>query len=85
MPADRTREDTIEQRDLEAFLDDPAQHQQVKQSWRPYLEATLGFRNHWYPALFSHELQEDEPKGVKLLGERILLRRVDGRDRFPRR
>ena len=67
-----------QQREIEAFLDDPTGHQQLKQSWRPYLEATLGFCNHWYPALFSRDLVGDEPKPVKLLGERILLRRVDG-------
>lgn len=78
MPAGQSPMNTVEQQELVAFLDDPAHHQQVKQSWHPYLEATLGFRNHWYPALFSYELQGDEAKAVKLLGERILLRRVDG-------
>lgn len=68
-----------QQREVEAFLDDPARHQQLKQSWRPYVEATLGFCNHWYPALFSRDLVGDEPKSVKLLGERILLRRIDER------
>jgi carbazole 1,9a-dioxygenase len=43
-----------------------------------YLEASLGFRNHWYPALFSTELAEGEARGVELLGERIFLKRVDG-------
>ena len=33
-----------EQREVEAFLADPANHQQVKQSWRPYVQAKLGFR-----------------------------------------
>src|SRR5713226_8868239 len=79
MPADSTSAEKAEHRELEAFLDDPATHQQVKQSWRPYLEAKLGFRNHWYPVLFSHDLDGDEPKPVKLLGEKIILRRVDGR------
>ena len=68
-----------EQREVEAFLADPANHQQVKQSWRPYVQAKLGFRNYWYPALFSHDLASDEPKPVKMLGERILLRRIDGK------
>lgn len=79
MPTDPSAEVTTEQRELEAFLDDPASHQQVKQSWLPYLEAHLGFRNHWYPVLFDHDLKGDEPYAVKLLGERLLLRRVDGR------
>src|SRR5262245_15573846 len=78
MSAESTSLEKVERRELEAFLDDPANHQQVKHSWRPYLEAKLGFRNHWYPALFSHDLEGDVPKPVKLLGERILVRRVDG-------
>lgn len=67
-----------EHREVKAFLDEPAKHQRVKEGWRPYLEAKLGFRNHWYPALFAYELNGDEPKAVKLLGEFIILRRVDG-------
>jgi carbazole 1,9a-dioxygenase terminal dioxygenase component len=80
MPSDTTAtEAKAESREIEAFLDDPAGHQQVRQSWRPYLEAKLGFRNHWYPVLFSHDLTGDEAKPVKVLGERILMRRVNGR------
>ena len=32
--------------------------------WQVYLEASLGFRNHWYPALFSVELPEGEIEGL---------------------
>ena len=57
--------------------------------WQGYLDAGLGFRNHWYPAFFSHELKEaDASKGngepvehfrcEVILGERILFRRIDG-------
>lgn len=46
-------------------------------AWRAYYEAELGFRNHWYPILFSHELDRGGFQGVRLLGERILLGRVD--------
>ena len=46
--------------------------------WRPYVEAKLGFRNHWYPALFSSELEEGKPVEATLLGESILINRVDG-------
>jgi len=28
----------------------------VRKPWQPYLEASLGFRNHWYPAFFSKQL-----------------------------
>ncbi|HXG21978.1 MAG TPA: hypothetical protein VNN62_23230 [Methylomirabilota bacterium] len=63
-----------EPRELEAFLDDPKTHQYVKHSWRPYLEAKPGFRNHWRPALCSRDLTGDAPRPVTLLGEHILLR-----------
>lgn len=45
---------------------------------RDYVAAKYGFRNHWYPALFCHELAEGEPRAVQLLGEKILLNRVEG-------
>jgi carbazole 1,9a-dioxygenase terminal dioxygenase component len=47
--------------------------------WRPYFEADLGFRNHWYPAFFSRQLAECECRGQEMLGERILFKRIDGR------
>lgn len=43
-----------------------------------YVEAKLGFRNHWYPTLFSDELAEGEFKSHEILGDRLLLTRVDG-------
>lgn len=43
-----------------------------------YIEAKLGFRNHWYPTLFSDELKEGEFKAHPLLGDKLLLARVDG-------
>lgn len=46
--------------------------------WQPYLDAVLGFRNHWYPAYFGAELAEGAVVGVRLLGEPILLKRVAG-------
>jgi carbazole 1,9a-dioxygenase len=63
--------------------------EQRKKPWHEYVEAELGFRNHWYPAFFSHELGEadvspesGEPvtqqRTVTLLGERIFFRRIDG-------
>lgn len=51
----------------------------VRKLWAPYVQAKLGFRNYWYPALSSDELSGDEARGVRLLGEDILLRRVNGR------
>ena len=46
---------------------------------REYVAAKYGFRNHWYPARLSCELQEAEPLPVTLLGENILLQRIDGK------
>jgi len=42
--------------------------------WAPYLEAACGFKNHWYPALFSHELKDNYVKGVLIAGHEIALR-----------
>jgi len=46
---------------------------------REYVAAKYGFRNHWYPALFSDEIGEGEVKPVQLLGEALVLRRIDGK------
>ena len=61
-----------------APLVDPEVVSQIK-GWRGYVEAKLGFRNHWYLALFGNELRECEPVALKLLGENLLLNRVDGK------
>lgn len=45
---------------------------------RDYVAAKYGFRNHWYPALFSDDVAEGEPQALTLLGEHILLQRIDG-------
>src|ERR1700756_1195920 len=47
--------------------------------WAPYLEAVSGFKNHWYPALFSHELKDNDVKGVLIAGHEIALRRAKGK------
>jgi carbazole 1,9a-dioxygenase terminal dioxygenase component len=44
--------------------------------WQRYLDAALGLRNYWYPALFSHELQEGEARPATLLGERLFFKRT---------
>lgn len=62
---------------MQAMPVDPAILDKVR-GWRTYVEAKLGFRNHWYPALFAHEVQEGVPREVTLLGESILLNRIDG-------
>jgi carbazole 1,9a-dioxygenase terminal dioxygenase component len=45
---------------------------------RDYVAAKYGFRNHWYPALFSSELEEGQPRPLTLLGEHILVQRIEG-------
>jgi len=50
-----------------------------RRPWRAYFEASLGFRNHWYPAFFSRQLAEGECRGQMMLGERILFKRIDGK------
>ena len=52
-----------------------------KRPWRPYLEAALGFRNHWYPACFSPEVADGGFLAVALLGEPVLLKRIAGQVR----
>jgi phenylpropionate dioxygenase-like ring-hydroxylating dioxygenase large terminal subunit len=47
--------------------------------WAPYLEASCGFKNHWYRALFSHELKDNDVKGVLIAGHEIALRRAKGK------
>ena len=46
--------------------------------WRGYVQAKLGFRNHWYPIFFSSEVKEGKPVSTKLLGENVLINRIDG-------
>lgn len=36
----------------------PAQGATAAKSYQPYVDAKWGLKNHWYPALFSHELEE---------------------------
>lgn len=47
--------------------------------YAPYLEAAWGFKNHWYPALFSDELPEGSLRGVMIAGHEIALRRAKGK------
>ena len=43
-----------------------------------YEDAILGFRNHWYPGFRSDEVSEGEFKTLVLLGENLLVKRIDG-------
>ncbi|HIL78510.1 MAG TPA: carbazole dioxygenase [Methylococcales bacterium] len=46
--------------------------------WGNYIQAKLGFRNHWYPVGFSEELEENNPMPIQLGGEKLLINRIDG-------
>ncbi len=50
----------------------------LREKWAPYREAVLGFKNYWYPVCFGRDVVGEKPKLVKLCGEDIILRRVDG-------
>ena len=51
----------------------------ASRQYAPYVEADWGFKNTWYPALFSHELDENRVKGVTMAGHDIVLRRSRGK------
>src|SRR5262249_46266391 len=58
-------------------------------AWPRYQAAAVGFRNYWYPVMFSSQLG-DKPRSITLLGEKICLVRHNGRayalhDRCPHR
>lgn len=58
---------------------DEVERAQAAKPWQPYLEAALGFRNHWYPTLFSYEVPEGGTNALEVLGEPIIFKRIDGR------
>jgi phenylpropionate dioxygenase-like ring-hydroxylating dioxygenase large terminal subunit len=51
----------------------------LQSQYQPYKDAAWGFINHWYPALFSHELTEDSVEGIQICGIPIVLRRSGGK------
>ena len=56
-----------------------ANDESTQKAYQPYIDAEWGFLNHWYPALFSDELPEDEVEGVQICGIQIVLRRANGK------
>ena len=50
----------------------------ASRQYAPYVEAQWGFKNTWYPALFSHELGDNAVRGVTMAGHDIALRRARG-------
>lgn len=51
----------------------------AEKPWQKWLEAELGFRNHWYPTEASRNIPEGKHKAIKLLGEDILYLRRGGK------
>jgi phenylpropionate dioxygenase-like ring-hydroxylating dioxygenase large terminal subunit len=51
----------------------------TQSQYDPYKDASWGFINHWYPALFSNELEEDQVEGIQICGVPIVLRRSNGK------
>tara|TARA_R110002110_G_scaffold205066_7_gene417347 strand:- start:504311 stop:505591 length:1281 start_codon:yes stop_codon:yes gene_type:complete len=51
----------------------------TQSQYQPYKDAAWGFINHWYPALFTEELEEDQVEGIQICGVQIVLRRVNGK------
>ena len=51
----------------------------AEKPWQTWLDAELGFRNHWYPVEASRNIRDGEHKLIKLLGEDILYLRRKGR------
>ncbi len=51
----------------------------AEKPWARWLEAELGFRNHWYPVEASRNIPDNSHKAIKLLGEDILFVRRRGK------
>lgn len=58
---------------------DGADRPQAEKPWAKWLEAELGFRNHWYPVEASRNIADNSHKAIKLLGEDILFVRRRGK------
>ena len=70
----------IRRRQVQGGISDSRVNDSKTQSqYQPYKDAAWGFINHWYPALFSNELEEDQVEGIQICGIPIVLRRVDGK------
>ena len=58
---------------------DGADRPDAEMPWARWLEAELGFRNHWYPVEASRNIPDNSHKAIKLLGEDILFVRRRGK------
>lgn len=73
---------TIDQRaELDAGVDDSQNVKPLRGGrWHVgYTQARNGLRNYWYPAMFSHEIEEGDFRTRRMLGENILFNRVEGK------
>ncbi|MGQ4597941.1 Rieske 2Fe-2S domain-containing protein [Nocardia sp. R6R-6] len=61
-----------------AAVSEPSMATKSNTKWPRYVDATLGFPEHWHPAAFSDEVTEGSFVPVTLLGKSILLTRTDG-------
>ena len=57
---------------------DPAVLDKVKVG-KGYIAAKYGFRNHWYPAILSEEIEEEQVVPAQICGEKIIFKRIDGK------
>lgn len=64
---------------LNQISEERVNNQKTQSQYQPYKDAAWGFINHWYPALFSEELPEDEVQGIQICGVPIVLRRAEGK------
>lgn len=48
---------------------------QLSRQYGPYVEANWGFANHWYPGVFSHEVEERGVVGITIGGHDIAVTR----------
>lgn len=64
---------------LNTISQERVNNQKTQSQYQPYKDAAWGFINHWYPALFSSELPEDEIQGIQICGVPIVLRRAEGK------
>ncbi len=70
----------IRRRQVKTGISDArANNSKTQSQYQPYKDAAWGFINHWYPALFTNELDEDQVEGIQICGIPIVLRRVNGK------
>jgi carbazole 1,9a-dioxygenase len=51
----------------------------AEKPWQKWIDAELGWRNHWYPVIPSRSIPEGGHKAIKLLGEELLYLRRAGK------